>query len=103
MQIAYSNDPFLIKECSAPAPTYFEYSSVNNFIQVSNTVFFAYENKIKDRELWETNGTSQGTHLVKDFVSGVASSNPDNFTLAGKIIYFTVTDPVLGMSLWGWK
>lgn len=61
--------------------------------------FFANDN-IHGKELWKTNGTEEGTVLVKDIREGAASSFPTELTESGGILYFTADDGVLGRELW---
>lgn len=100
VRISYSNDPFLIKECSAGAPTYFEYSKADDFIQVGKTVFFAYDNKINERELWKTDGTPEGTVLVKDINPGPASSYANSLISFNGLLFFAAFDGSTGGELW---
>ena len=53
--------------------------------------FFAVTTRDFGRELYVTDGTSEGTRLVKDIISGPVSSNPDNFILLGDLVFFTTT------------
>ncbi|OGF61355.1 MAG: hypothetical protein A2Y62_15090 [Candidatus Fischerbacteria bacterium RBG_13_37_8] len=65
-----------------------------------NKLLFAASDGKLGLELWETNGTSKGTHLIRDFSSGLSSSNPQGFTPAGNLIFFKVHAGIHGESLW---
>lgn len=51
-------------------------------------------------EPWLTDGTKEGTHLVKDTELKFKSSAPASFTEVNGIIYFTANDSVHGRELW---
>lgn len=51
-------------------------------------------------ELWATDGTPEGTTLVKDIVEGSASSFPASLVDAGETIYLAATDREHGRELW---
>ncbi len=45
-------------------------------------------------ELWTSDGTEQGTVLLKDIVTGAGGSGPENFLSTGSALYFTANDGV---------
>ncbi len=47
-------------------------------------------------EVWITDGTTEGTRLVRDLVPGAASSQPREFVTDGRVVYFLATTPELG-------
>ena len=51
-------------------------------------------------ELWKSDGTADGTRLVKDIYDGPPSSNPDEMARAGKWVFFRADDGVAGVELW---
>jgi len=59
-------------------------------IQVNGTVYFSANDAIHGIELWKSDGTEDGTVMVKDIVPGgsFSSSNPEYLTNVGGIIYF---------------
>ena len=64
-------------------------------------LFFATHNAY-GRELWRTDGTPQGTMLVKDIHVGPDSAvkRLPKFTVIDHILYFVATDAVHGLELW---
>jgi len=52
------------------------------------------------RELWHSNGTKQGTRMIKDIRVGQNSSNPISLVTLNNILYFTANDGVHGIELW---
>jgi ELWxxDGT repeat protein len=51
-------------------------------------------------ELYKTDGTPEGTELVKDICSGTNGSYVKNLTSVGNLIYFFADDGVNGKELW---
>jgi len=57
-------------------------------------------------ELWVTDGTESGTHMVKDIYEGTDSYNrghgsvPTNLTIVGNKLFFIAFDTIQGISLW---
>lgn len=71
---------------------------INNLITFNNKVYFTASMYDEDdsngtiegtgTELWVTDGTIAGTHLVKDINYGPASSHPGNILIQGNKMYF---------------
>ena len=57
-------------------------------------------NPSRGEELWVTDGTDAGTHLVKDINPGYNSSAPVYLTAAGNAVYFNAWDDEHGYRLW---
>ncbi len=51
-------------------------------------------------ELWASDGTAAGTHLVKDIAPGAAASDPCFGPIVGGLLFFWAQDPVHGTELW---
>ena len=64
--------------------------------------FFTANNGVNGRELWKTDGTSEGTVLVKNIntISPDGSSNPYQMTGLNGAFYFQANDGVHGIELW---
>lgn len=50
-------------------------------------------------ELWVTDGTNAGTHIVKD-INNTGSGEPENFQVYHNKIYFSAKDGINGEELW---
>src|SRR5437588_9403444 len=84
----------------AGLPTRPDSSLPENLTVVGDRMFFTADAGGFGRELWQTDGTPQGTSLVKDINRGPGSSNPQNLTAVGNLMFFTATDPSGRNSLW---
>lgn len=66
-------------------------SSPSGFTSFGSYVYFAATDSSHGRELWRTDGTSDGTQLVFDIQSGSGDSNPANLRSSTDYLYFTAT------------
>jgi ELWxxDGT repeat protein len=71
-----------------------------NLTNVSGTLFFTAANQGYGRELWVSDGTHDGTRMVKDIYQGPGSSNPDHLTNVNGSLFFSADDGVHGRELW---
>jgi ELWxxDGT repeat protein len=67
---------------------------------VGGTLLFAANDSSHGMELWKTDGTPQGTSLVKDIRPGIPGSSPNNFAVVGNVLYFVADDGSHGRELW---
>ncbi len=68
---------------------------------LSNKVYFFANDETHGFELWCSDGTDLGTHIVKDIMPGQISSSTDlNLVRAGNYLYFAATDGKHGTELW---
>jgi ELWxxDGT repeat protein len=67
---------------------------------VGGHLFFVADDGDHGFELWRTDGTTDGTVLVRDVAPGSASSHPRNLVAAGGRLFFTATDGAHGFELW---
>ncbi|MGH9286346.1 MAG: ELWxxDGT repeat protein, partial [Acidimicrobiales bacterium] len=78
-----------------PAPT-----SVFNITSSGGKVYFTGHVQGKGIELWVTDGTIEGTRLVKDIIPGATGSNPQNLVDVGGTLYFTANQGINKSELW---
>ncbi len=76
------------------------FSAASSFVKLDNTIFFTAQDASYGLELWKTNGTSEGTTLVKDIKPGPLSSNIANLTVFKGKVYFSANDGINGAELW---
>lgn len=84
-------------------------SNPTSFSSINGTLYFNATDGINGRELWKSNGTADGTVMVKDIFPGSSSifgsivpnsSNPQSFTAANNIIYFSASDAQDRSQVW---
>ena len=68
---------------------------------LNNSLLFSSsaQDSTNGTELWISDGTGVGTHLLKDIFPGSGSSSPRNFTQLGNYLLFTATS-LNGLELW---
>ncbi|MDP3185531.1 MAG: hypothetical protein Q8M58_09700 [Anaerolineales bacterium] len=65
-----------------------------------STLYFTADNGIHGEEIWRSNGTSDGTYMIKDIYQGSNGSKPSSFNLLGYMFVFSANDGVHGRELW---
>lgn len=79
-------------------------SLINHITKVGNSVFFVAtageSGGNTGVELWRTDGTTDGTVLVKDIAPGRDSSLPQDLVDASGVLYLKADDDVHGFELW---
>jgi ELWxxDGT repeat protein len=79
-------------------------SRANKLTAIGNTLFFTAQNgttsNANDEELWKSDGTSEGTVLVKDIRPGTLSSIPNLLTNFNGTLFFTANNGTNGLELW---
>ena len=66
----------------------------------ANAVLLGASDNTNGMELWLSDGTANGTVLLKDINPGPGSSTPQRFTRFGPHMYFVADDGVSGRELW---
>ena len=83
-------------------------SSPQNLTKIDDRIYFSAETEDAGRELWVTDGTVEGTELVKDIFPGTDStqigvyqldSDPQGFTELNGKVYFSA-ETIEGRELW---
>jgi ELWxxDGT repeat protein len=64
---------------------------------------FAASSSETNRELYESDGTSNGTKLVADLYPGDEGSNPTNLVIVGNNVYFYAMTPETGIELFKYE
>ena len=67
---------------------------------VNGTLFFTANDGVHGVELWKSDGTANGTVMVKDILFSSAWSDPKSLTAANGLLYFSATDQFNGRELW---
>jgi ELWxxDGT repeat protein len=63
-------------------------------------VFFQADDGTNGNELWKTDGTSEGTMLLRDINPGVSGSIPSRLTTFNGKLFFSSNDGAHGTELW---
>lgn len=73
-----------------------------NFIEYNNKLYFAANDGVHGFELWSTDGTADGTQMVKDIYVGTNDSMfaYGNLEVMNNRLYFVAYDGVHGAELW---
>jgi ELWxxDGT repeat protein len=91
----------LLKAVDRPHPVLIGVSdSSPELTPVGSQLFFRADDGVHGLELWKTDGTPEGTVLVKDLAPGSHDSRLHGLTAAGGTLYFGATDEVHGYELW---
>jgi ELWxxDGT repeat protein len=70
-------------------------------VGVGTTLFFIGNDGTNGVELWKSDGTADGTVLVRDIFPGASGSQPRELTNVGGRLFFTANDPGTGgRELW---
>lgn len=82
---------------------YFAPGEQPGFTEAGGRVYFGGSDKTHGDELWSTDGTPEGTALVKDIAPGLLGSYPRSFAARHGRLYFRARDSggmAHGMELW---
>lgn len=77
-------------------------SSIYNYSLdgTTNTMYFGAYDATNGNELWVTDGTAVGTHIVKDLKVGTGGSNPWGFIKIGNEVFFNCNEIGFEKKLW---
>ena len=75
-------------------------SAPRDLTRFNGAVYFAASDGVHGLELWKTDGTANGTGMVKDILPGPVGSMPWQLVAVGSRLYFAATDATHGTELW---
>lgn len=74
-------------------------SEPNSLVGIGETVYFSAIDGF-DQEIWRTDGTAEGTVMLKDVRPGPSRSTARFLTRVGSTLYFIANDGTRGTELW---
>ncbi len=77
-----------------------EFVSIREFTKAENQSFFIATDGVYGEELWTTDGTKEGTTLVKDIYQGYLGASIKNLFYHNGKLYFGANDGISGHELW---
>ncbi|MCP4643353.1 MAG: hypothetical protein GY851_23100 [bacterium] len=90
---AEQDGAFVVKHVPGPG-------APRNFCEFRDAVYFQAEDQGHGAELWRTDGTPEGTRMVKDIQSGPPGSAPYALRALDDAIVFNADDGLHGVELW---
>ena len=93
----------LLKDINPSTEEYYDSSSPKHLTEFNDKLYFSADNKETGRELWVSDGTTEGTQLLKDInpsTSDLKGSYPDYLTEFKNKLYFSAGDDETGYELW---
>jgi len=93
----------LVKDINPGSFSAFYFSlvtSTQHFTNANGTLIFAADDGVHGTELWKSNGTSNGTVLVRDIETGTAGSSSRDFVEINGVVYFVASLGVNNIQLW---
>lgn len=101
-----SNVRTLLPEGTTAVVTYLDENVINRgleempMVKCNRMLFFAAKNAETGTELWVSDGTPEGTNMIKDINPGTGSSSPKWMTACGKKVFFCAETDEAGAELW---
>ena len=95
-------EPTLVKDIAPGSMSAFP-TSGNPLVDVNGTMFFRADDVVHGFELWKSDGSNEGTVLVKDIGPGVNTAPyliPQFLTNVHGTLFFIMNDGVHGLELW---
>jgi ELWxxDGT repeat protein len=89
-----------VKTLEPEPSTLFFGTGIELFAVANDTLFFTAYDSSHGRELWKSDGTTEGTVLLTDIFTGTGGSYPRDFTEVFGTLYFSADDGVHGRELW---
>jgi len=75
-------------------------NSFTDALVFNDLLFFKASDGIHGRELWISDGTSEGTYMLKDIETDLSTVSPNSFTPYNGLVFFQADDGVWGRELW---
>lgn len=69
-------------------------------MNIGDRLVFVAADGVTGAELWTSDGTSEGTVVLRDISPGNPGSDPEQLTLCNGMIFFVATTPANGKEVW---
>jgi ELWxxDGT repeat protein len=99
IKYATAQSPYMVKDISASTSPK-NSSAPSHLANINGVTYFAADDGIHGTELWKSDGSPEGTVLVKDINNGTTSSAPIYLTNVNGVLYFSADDGINGIELW---
>jgi ELWxxDGT repeat protein len=76
------------------------FNGLSGLTNLGTVLFFLADDGLNGTEPWISNGTVEGTMIVKDIYAGSATSGITHITTLGNVAYFAASDGAHGDELW---
>ena len=90
----------MVKDIHPTAGQRWEFGSEDRFAFAGDLLFFMADDGVHGEELWRSDGTAEGTTMVKDIFPGTGHSRPADMIVVGANIYFSADDGSSGREWW---
>ena len=94
---AFAQMPYMVKDIDTLIATG---NGFANFTDLNSTVIMTGTDSLHGTELWRSDGTPQGTYILKDIISGPAGSSPYMLLKFNNAILFFIQKPLGDYELW---
>jgi ELWxxDGT repeat protein len=89
-----------VKDINPGEPDAFSSFSFMDAIAFNNLLYFKADDGVHGEELWVSDGTTDGTYMLKDISLVNATVSPNSFTPYNHLIFFQADDGINGRELW---
>jgi ELWxxDGT repeat protein len=89
-------EPHLVRDINTTPSS----SWPGDLVVLGGKIYFSATDVPHGRELWVTDGTVEGTTLLKEIHPGREGSNPAGLTVVGNQLFFAADDGSVGRELW---
>jgi trimeric autotransporter adhesin len=93
-------DAVMLRDIAPGAPDPSPSSSPAQLTVVGATTYFTAIDELNGLELWRTDGTAEGTVLLKDLNMGDSWSSVVEMEAVGETVFISLDDPAHGVELW---
>ncbi|WAC18789.1 hypothetical protein OVA24_16285 [Luteolibacter sp. SL250] len=90
----------VLVEAGPPGVEGFKSIGLGGAVMLDGVRYFTADDGVHGNELWRSDGTAEGTGMVKDFLPGKESSQPQSLTVFKGEVWFTAVHSHAGRKVW---